>query len=57
MKNTNNALKISQEIKTLDISSLKDNLLHYSYNTRYLLSLINKGINKEDPHYISSLKM
>ena len=54
MKNTNNALKISQEIKTLDISSLKDNLLHYSYNTRYLLSLINKGINKDDPHYISS---
>ena len=53
MKN-NNPLKISSTIKNLDISSLNDNLLHYTYNTRYLLSLIEKGVPKDDPHFISS---
>lgn len=54
MKNKNNSLPMSNEIKTLDISRLCDNLLHYTYNTRHLLSLIKKGIDKEDPHFISS---
>jgi hypothetical protein len=54
MKNNNAALKISNTIKTLDISSLSDNLLHYTYNTRYLLSLIKKNVPKDDPHFISS---
>jgi hypothetical protein len=54
MKNNNPALDISDTIRNLDISSLDDNLLHYTYNTRYLLSLIEKGIDKDDPHFISS---
>jgi len=49
-----NKLKISKDVKTLNIQSLKDNLLHYDYNTRYLLSLIKKGVPKDDPHFISS---
>jgi len=54
MKNNNIALKISKDIKTLNVQSLSDNLLHYDYNTRYLLSLINSDIDREDPHFISS---
>ena len=50
----NTELKISKDMKTLNIESLKDNLLHYDYNTRYLLSLIKKGVPKDDPHFISS---
>jgi len=50
----NKELKISKDMKTLNMQSLKDNLLHYDYNTRYLLSLIKKGVPKDDPHFISS---
>ncbi len=52
MKNDN--LKISEEIYNLDVSSIKDNLLHYSYHTRHLLSLIDNNIDKELPQYISA---
>ena len=47
-------LNISKDIRNLDISSLSDNLLHYDYNIRYLLSLIEKNTPKDDPHFISS---
>ncbi|HIP12211.1 MAG TPA: hypothetical protein EYG73_05765 [Arcobacter sp.] len=52
MKNDN--LKISDEIYNLDVSTISDNLLHYSYHTRHLLALIKTDIDREEPHYISA---
>ncbi len=49
-------LDISESIQTLDYGDIADNLLHYSYNTRHLLSLVEKGIDKEDPSYLSSYR-
>lgn len=49
-------LKISKSIKTLDESDIGDNLLHYDYNVKYLLSLIRKGISQEDQHFLSSYR-
>lgn len=49
-------LDISKSIKTLDYSDISDNLLHYDYNTKHLLSLIKKGIDKDDPAYMSSFR-
>ncbi len=49
-------LDISESIQTLDYGDIADNLLHYSYNTRHLLSLLDKGIDKEDPSYLSSYR-
>lgn len=47
-------LDISQSIQSLDPSDIADNLFHYEYNTKHLLSLIKKGIDVEDPAYMSS---
>lgn len=49
-------LEISQDIKVLDDSDIGDNLLHYEYNVKHLLSLIKKNIDKEDPQYLSSYR-
>ena len=49
-------LKISPSIKNLDKDDIADNLLHYDYNTRHLLSLIKKGMDTEDPTYLSSYR-
>jgi len=49
-------LDISKSIYNLDDSDIADNLLHYSYNTKHLLSLIEKGVDKEDPAYLSSYR-
>ena len=49
-------LKISKSIKTLDESDIGDNLLHYDYNVKYLLSLIRRGIAQDDQHYLSSYR-
>ena len=49
-------LEISESIKTLDDSDISDNIFHYSYNTKHLLSLIKKGIDTEDPAYLSSYR-
>lgn len=49
-------LKISKSIKTLDESDIGDNLLHYDYNVKHLLSLIRKGISEDDPQYLSSYR-
>ena len=49
-------LKISKSIKTLDDSDIGDNLLHYDYNVKHLLSLIRKGINEDDPLFLSSYR-
>ena len=49
-------INISKSIKTLDDSDIGDNLLHYDYNVKYLLSLIRRGIDVDDPHYLSSYR-
>ncbi|MDQ1263770.1 MAG: hypothetical protein QG559_771 [Campylobacterota bacterium] len=49
-------LEISRTIKTLDESDISDNLLHYDYNTKFLLSLIRKGVKEDDPLYLSSYR-
>jgi len=49
-------LDISNSIKTLDESDISDNLLHYDYNVKHLLSLIKKNIDKDDPLFLSSYR-
>ncbi|QOP41420.1 hypothetical protein [Sulfurimonas marina] len=49
-------LEISESIKNLDKEDIADNLLHYDYNTKHLLSLIKKGVDQEDPSYLSSYR-
>jgi len=49
-------LNISKSIKSLDTTDIEDNLYHYKYNTKHLLSLIKKGIDEEDPAYLSSYR-
>ncbi len=49
-------LDISKSIKTLDDSDIADNLLHYDYNVKHLLSLLAKGIDKDDPLFLSSYR-
>jgi len=49
-------LEMSQSIRDLDNRDILDNLFHYDYNTKHLLSLINKGIELDDPAYLSSYR-
>ncbi|MCW8839135.1 MAG: hypothetical protein OQK11_10580, partial [Thiovulaceae bacterium] len=49
-------LNISQDIKKLNDSDIGDNLLHYEYNVKHLLSLIKSDIDKEEPQYLSSYR-
>ena len=49
-------LEISKSIRNLEKHDIADNLFHYDYNTKHLLSLINKGIDLEDPSYMSSFR-
>ena len=49
-------LDISQSIKNLDANDISDNLFHYDYNTKHLLSLIKKGMDPEDPSFMSSFR-
>jgi hypothetical protein len=49
-------LDISRSIKILDKNDISDNLLHYEYNTKHLLSLIRNGIDTLDPAYLSSFR-
>ena len=49
-------LEISKSIRFLDESDISDNLLHYEYNTKHLLSLLARGIDREDPAYLSSYR-
>jgi hypothetical protein len=49
-------LEISPSIRNLDKDDISDNLLHYVYNTKHLLSLIKTGIDTEDPSYLSSYR-
>ena len=50
------ALDISKSIKNLDDSDIADNLLHYDYNVKHLLSLIKKDVNREDTLFLSSYR-
>jgi len=49
-------LEISKSIKNLATDDISDNLLHYEYNTKHLLSLIKKGLAVDDPAYLSSYR-
>ena len=49
-------LEISKTIKNLEKNDIADNIFHYDYNTKHLLSLIHKGIDLEDPSYMSSYR-
>lgn len=49
-------LDISKSIQTLNDANIADNLFHYEYNTKHLLSLIKKGIAEDDPAYMSSFR-
>ncbi len=45
-------LKITDEIKSLNLDVLDDNLYYYEYKTRHILSLIDKKIDKESSEFI-----
>ena len=49
-------LEITKSIRELDDSDISDNIFHYEYNSKHLLSLINKGIDIEDQAYLSSYR-
>ena len=54
MKHNNKHLKISDDIKHLNIKSIEDNLFSYDYHSKYLKRLQKSDIDKEDQHYIST---
>lgn len=49
-------INISKGIRDLENGDISDNLFHYDYNTKHLLSLMNKGIELDDPSYLSSYR-
>lgn len=49
-------LEISKSIQVLDDSDIGDNIFHYEYNVKHLLSLIKKGIDEEDTLFLSSYR-
>jgi len=49
-------LKISDSIRNLDRSDISDNLLYYDYHIKHLLSLIQRGVDKEDHSYLSAYR-
>jgi len=51
-----NKLDISKSLRNLDNSDIADNLFHYDYNTKHLLSLLEKNIALDDPSYMSSFR-
>ena len=46
--------KITEKIKQLDIEDIKENLFHYSYDSKSLKALVKSNISKEDISYISA---
>ena len=56
MKQEHKHLDISKSLRDLDNYDISDNLFHYDYNTKHLLSLLDKGIDVEDPSYLSSFR-
>ena len=49
-------LKINKSIKTLSRDDIADNLFHYDYNTKHLLSLVRKGVAEDEPPFLSSYR-
>ncbi|MBL4730567.1 MAG: hypothetical protein JKY28_04230 [Sulfurimonas sp.] len=49
-------LDISKSIELLNEDDIVDNLFHYDYNTKHLLSLIAKGMEEDDPSFMSSFR-
>ncbi|RUM63622.1 MAG: hypothetical protein DSZ04_04960 [Sulfurimonas sp.] len=49
-------LDMSESIKLLETGDIADNLYHYDYNTKHLLSLLAKNIQVDDPAYMSSFR-
>ncbi|MDF1876720.1 hypothetical protein JHD47_02695 [Sulfurimonas sp. SAG-AH-194-L11] len=49
-------LDMSESIRLLEIADVADNLYHYDYNTKHLLSLLAKNIQIDDPAYMSSFR-
>jgi hypothetical protein len=49
-------LKISSSIRDLNNGNIVDNLYHYKYNVKHLLSLIAKNIDRDDPLFLSSYR-
>lgn len=49
-------LEISKSIKTLDTDNISDNIFHYHYNTKHLLSLLRKGVEEDDPLFLSAYR-
>jgi len=46
--------KITEKIKNLDFTDIKDNLFHYSYESKNLRAVFRNNISEEDPAYISA---
>ncbi len=49
-------LDISKSIKNLDNVDIEDNLLYYDYNIKHLKKLIDKGLDRNDPAFISAYR-
>lgn len=49
-------LDITESIQMLDEGDISDNIYHYEYNTKHLLSLIQKGVDEEDPSFLSAYR-
>ncbi|SFV55509.1 hypothetical protein MNB_SM-7-280 [hydrothermal vent metagenome] len=47
---------ISKSIEELDDFDIGDNLYYYHYNVKHLTSLLKKGIDQEDPRFLSSYR-
>ena len=46
--------KITEKIKNLEIDDIKENLLHYSYDSKTLKYLVKNNISKDDISYITA---
>ena len=49
MKQQDNNLPISEDIKSLNVNILDDNIFHYDYNIRHLLKIQKSNMNVESP--------
>ena len=49
-------LEICDSIRDLDDADIADNLFQYEYNVKHLLSLIESGIDRDDPTFLSSYR-
>jgi len=49
-------LEISESIRNLDDNDISDNIYHYDYNTKHLLSLLKKGVDEEDTLFLSAYR-